>query len=93
MKKLLLLCSTAAAFVPTAAFAQSTGTDATEATAETVIVTGTRTRGVGGVVVPDVPKTRSILTNEVLVRQSEGQSILQSINLIPGVNFTNSGGR
>jgi iron complex outermembrane receptor protein len=90
VKKLLLLCSTAAAFVPTAAFAQSTGTDATENTAETVIVTGTRTRGVGGVVVPDVPKTRSILTNEVLVRQSEGQSILQSINLIPGVNFTNS---
>lgn len=90
MKKLLLLCSTAAAFLPTAAFAQSTGTDATENNAETIVVTGTRSRGVGGVVVPDVPKTRSVLTNEVLVRQSEGQSILQSINLIPGVNFTNS---
>ncbi|GLR46374.1 TonB-dependent receptor [Sphingomonas astaxanthinifaciens] len=92
MKKLLLLCTTAAAFVPTAAFAQSTGTDATEANkeAETIVVTGTRSRGVAGVVVPDVPKTRSILTNELLVRQSEGQSVLQSINLVPGVNFTNS---
>jgi iron complex outermembrane receptor protein len=75
---------------PTAALAQSTGTEATENTEATVVVTGTRNRGVGGVVIPDVPKTRSILTNEILTRQSDGQSVLQSINLVPGVNFTNS---
>ena len=91
MKKLILLCTTASCIIPTAAFAQSTGTSTTENSAEsTIIVTGTRTRGVAGVVVPDVPKTRSVLTQEILARQSDGQSILQSINLVPGVNFTNS---
>jgi iron complex outermembrane recepter protein len=87
VKKLLLLCSTAVA-MPAAAFAQSTGTETTEG--ETIVVTGARTRGVGGVVVPDVPKTRSILTQEILSRQSDGQSILASINLVPGVNYTNT---
>lgn len=78
--------------MPTAAFAQSTGTDATENNkeAEAIVVTGTRSRGISGVVVPDVPKTRSILTSDVLARQSEGQSVLQSINLIPGVQYTNN---
>ncbi len=90
MKKLLLLCSTAASLMPTTAYAQSTGTDATEGTNETIVVTGSRQRGVAGIVVPDVPKTRSVLTSEVLLRQTEGQSILQSINLIPGVNYTNN---
>ena len=74
----------------TAAHAQSTGSEATEKTNDTIIVTGTRQRGVLGVVIPDVPKTRSVLTSEVLLRQSEGQSVLQSINLIPGVNYTNN---
>ncbi|MFC7537100.1 TonB-dependent receptor [Sphingomonas sp. GCM10030256] len=90
MKKLILLCSSAVCLMPATAYAQSTGTEATENAAETIVVTGTRSRGVAGVVVPDVPKTRSILTNEILMRQSEGQSVLQSINLVPGVNFTNS---
>ena len=89
MKKLLLLTSCALFAMPGVASAQSTGTATTEGEG-TIVVTGTRNRGVGGVVVPDVPKTRSILTNEVLARQSEGQSVLQSINLVPGVNFTNS---
>ncbi|RST31749.1 TonB-dependent receptor [Sphingomonas ginkgonis] len=89
MKKLVLLSSTAAMFVaPSMAFAQSTGTTATENS--TIVITGTRTRSVNGVVVPDVPKTRSVLTQEILNRQSAGQSILQSINLIPGVNYTNT---
>ncbi|QIK77697.1 TonB-dependent receptor [Sphingomonas piscis] len=88
MKKILLLCTTASCIVPTAAFAQSTGTETTESS--TIVVTGTRARGVGGVAVPDVPKTRSVLTQEILSRQTEGQSILQSINLIPGVNYTNN---
>ena len=87
MKKLLLLCTTAACLMPATAYAQSTGSDATEKTNEAIVVTGTRQRGV---VIPDVPKTRSVLTSEVLLRQTEGQSILQSINLIPGVNYTNN---
>jgi iron complex outermembrane receptor protein len=86
-----LLCATTALMMPAMAFAQSTGSQEVEETVgEEVVVTGTRTQGVGGVVVPDVPKTRSILTQEIIARQSEGQSILQTINLIPGVNYTNS---
>ena len=85
MKKIVLLCTTA--MLPSAVYAQSTGTVTTEGQ---IIITGSKARGVGGIVVPDVPKTRSVLTNEVLMRQSDGQSILQSINLVPGVNYTNN---
>ena len=92
MRKISLLCATTALFMPALAFAQSTGSqEVEEAPAEEIVVTGTRTdRGVGGVVVPDVPKTRSVLTQEVIARQPEGQSILQTINLVPGVNYTNT---
>ena len=92
MRKISLLCATTALMVPAMAFAQSTGSQEVEETnAEEIVVTGTRTdRGVGGVVVPDVPKTRSVLTQELIARQPEGQSILQTINLVPGVNYTNT---
>jgi iron complex outermembrane receptor protein len=86
VKKFVLFCTTA--MLPSAVFAQSTGTVATEGQA--IVITGAKTRGISGVVIPDVPKTRSVLTNEVLMRQADGQSILQSINLIPGVNYTNT---
>ncbi|HLL58831.1 MAG TPA: TonB-dependent receptor, partial [Allosphingosinicella sp.] len=87
MKKFTLLCATTALVMPSMAFAQSTGSAALE---DEIVVTGSRKQDVGGVVVPDVPKTRSILTQEIISRQSEGQSILQTINLIPGVNYTNT---
>ena len=88
MKKLILLCSTAIV-LPTAAFAQSTGTVATEE--ETIVVTATRTNnGINGVVVPDTTKAKGVLTQEFIARQSPGQTILNTINYIPGVNFTNS---
>ncbi|GAA4007232.1 TonB-dependent receptor [Sphingomonas humi] len=87
MKKLLLLCSTAAAFVPTAAFAQSTGTLETEKE-EAIIVTGTRTRSVEGVTIPDTTKAQAVISQELIAKQSPGQTILNTINLVPGVNFT-----
>lgn len=87
MKKFILLCSTAVA-LPTAAFAQSTGTEASEG--EKIVVTGRANRGVAGTVVPDVPKTRSILTQEFISRQAEGQSVLAITSNIPGVNYTNT---
>ncbi|HEY0084825.1 MAG TPA: TonB-dependent receptor [Allosphingosinicella sp.] len=92
MRKISLLCATTALFMPALAFAQSTGSQEVEETpGEEIVVTGARTdRGVGGVVVPDVPKTRSVLTQEIIARQPEGQSILQTINLVPGVNYTNT---
>jgi iron complex outermembrane receptor protein len=88
VKKLLLLCSTAAVVMPTAAFAQSTGS--VEFEKETIVVTGTRTRDVGGVVAPDTPKAKAVLTQEIIARQNPGQTILDTINLVPGVSFQNN---
>jgi iron complex outermembrane receptor protein len=89
MNKFTLLCATSALVMPSMAFAQSTGSTTVEE--EEIVVTGVRGEtGVGGIVVPDVPKTRSVLTSEILERKSDGQSILQAINLIPGVNYTNT---
>ncbi|WP_174273896.1 TonB-dependent receptor [Sphingomonas bacterium] len=89
MKKIFAGCALAA-LATSSAYAQSTGSTAIEQTPE-IVVTGTRaTSGVGGVIIPDVPKTRSIITQEQISRASAGQSILQVINQIPGVNYTNS---
>jgi iron complex outermembrane recepter protein len=75
--------------ISTGAMAQSSGSIAVEDDA--IVVTGTRTaRGVDGFVIPDATKAQSVLTQEVIARQTAGQSILNTINLIPGVNFTNS---
>ncbi|MDO7837076.1 TonB-dependent receptor [Sphingobium sp. HBC34] len=74
---------------PTAAFAQSTGSIETE---NSIIVTGARTasNGVSGVVIPDSTKARAVLTQEIIARQPAGQTILNALNLVPGVNFTQS---
>ena len=70
------------------AFAQSTGTIDAE---EEIVVTGSATRtGIDGVSVPDAPKARTVLTNEVLRTATPGQSLLQAINVVPSVNFTNN---
>ena len=89
VKKLILLCSTAFVF-PTAAFAQSTGTTTTEEEKE-IVVTGTRAyTGIDGVVVPDTTKAKALITQELIQKQASGQTILNVLNLVPGVNFTNS---
>jgi len=87
VKKIILLCSSAVIF-PTAAFAQSTGSQDFEEQA--IIVTGTRTQDVGGVQAPDTPKSKAILTQEIIARQNPGQTILDTINVIPGVSFQNN---
>ncbi len=69
------------------AFAQSTGTEKTE---ETIVVTGTRS-GKGGLIKAEtVTKTRSTVDQKYLKTQNAGQTVIQSLNLLPGVNFTNS---
>ncbi len=72
------------------ALAQSSGTiDAEEGDA--IIVTGSRTaQGIAGVETPDTPKARTVLTNEYIRTANPGQSILQTINIVPSVNFTNN---
>lgn len=85
MKKFILLCTTA--MLPSAAFAQSTGTVETEK--DTVVITGTRLqKGVDGLVIQDSTKAKGLVTQEYIAKQSPGQTLLNSINYIPGVNFT-----
>jgi len=87
VKKLALLCTTAF-LLPAPAFAQSTGSVDFEK--DTIIVTGTRTREVGGVQAPDTAKPKVVLTQEMIARQNPGQTILDTINLVPGVSFQNN---
>ena len=70
------------------AFAQSTGT----AIVEELVVTGsTGPRNLDGAIVAiEEPKSRAAITAEFIGRQAPGQSILDSINLLPAVNFTNN---
>ncbi len=85
MKKIVLLGTTA--LMSSAAFAQSTGTVTTE---ENIIITGARTKQVNGYEVPDTTKAKAAIGQELIARQQPGQTILNVINLVPGVNFTNS---
>ncbi|WP_309612198.1 TonB-dependent receptor domain-containing protein [Sphingomonas sp.] len=89
MNKLLLLCTAATIVAPTAALAQSTGSVDFEK--DVIVVTGTRANnGVSGVVVPDSTKAKAVITQELIARQNPGQTILNTINLVPSVNFTNN---
>ncbi|WP_246104869.1 TonB-dependent receptor [Sphingomonas xanthus] len=73
--------------MPAAAFAQSTGSVDFE---ETIVVTGSRVQEVGGVQTPDSAKAKAVLTQEMIARQNPGQTILDTINLVPGVSFQNN---
>lgn len=69
------------------AMAQSTGT----ATVEELIVTGSTVNAQrGAIVAQDVPKSRSSITQEFIATQTPGSTVLDTINLLPGVNFTNN---
>jgi iron complex outermembrane recepter protein len=78
----------AALMIPGAAFAQSTGTIDAE---EEIVVTASKTsEGIQGVIVPDTPKARTILTQELIQTASAGQSIISVLNVVPSLNFTNN---
>ena len=87
-----LLCATTAAatglLITSPVLAQSTGTTVVEE----LIVTGARgPRGLDGAIVAETePKSRASITEEFISRQTPGLTILDSINLLPGVNFTNN---
>ncbi len=73
----------------TAAHAQSTGSIETEE--DVIIVTGAKAEtGVNGVSVPDAVKPKVVLSQALISAQGSGQSILNTINQVPGVNFTSS---
>ncbi len=72
-----------------AASAQSTGTEATEL--GTVVVTGSAGRNIDGLAVAEtVAKTRNTINQEYISTQAAGQTILQALNLTPGLSFTNA---
>lgn len=72
------------------ASAQSTGTEATEVS--DVVVTGQRgPRNLDGLAVAEtVAKTRNTVNQEFIATQAAGQTILQTLNLTPGLSFTNA---
>lgn len=70
------------------AYAQSTGS--IEVDDEIVVTAQSSDDGVAGIVVPDATKARGVITQELIQTQAAGQTILNTINLIPGVNFTQS---
>src|SRR6478609_601346 len=71
-----------------AAMAQSTGT----ATVEELVVTGSNgPRSLNGTIVAvEAPKSRVSITQEFISTQAPSQTVLDTINLMPGVNFTNN---
>jgi iron complex outermembrane receptor protein len=88
--KVALWASTAfagALLVSGSAMAQSTGTQ----TVEQVIITAKQQITVDGAIKrEEVAKSRGTITQEFITTQAPGQSVAQSINLLPGVSFTNN---
>jgi len=72
------------------AFAQSSGTEAIEEDMTEVVVSATKVRTIGIMGEQNAPKSRVTLSGEDLETQLSGQSLFQSLNQVPGVNFTNS---
>jgi iron complex outermembrane receptor protein len=80
----------AALIMPSAAYAQSTGSIDFEDETE-IVVTGSRVDdGVGGIVLPDTSKSKGVLTAEYIQRQAPGASVNDLINQLPGVSFQNN---
>lgn len=76
------------AMAATAAHAQSTASQIQED--EAIVVTGVR-RSVDGVITAEqAPRARSTITEDFIDQQSAGQTILQTLNVVPGLNFTNN---
>ena len=73
-----------AGLMATSASAQSTGTVDFEN--DVIIVTGGRTVDVGGVEIPNTPKAKQVLDEEIIRRQRPGQTVNDIVNLVPGVS-------
>ncbi|HVY83623.1 MAG TPA: TonB-dependent receptor plug domain-containing protein, partial [Caulobacterales bacterium] len=70
-----------------AAYAQSTASQITE---DEVVVTGARRTVDGAISAESGAKARSTITQAFIEQQTPGQTILEQINLIPGVSFSNN---
>ena len=78
----------AALILPGAAYAQSTGS--IEFNNNDIVVTGSKTQEVAGTKIPDTAKTKVELTNKFLSHEVAGQSVDETINMLPGVSFNNN---
>ena len=84
----LIGVAAAAIMLPGAAYAQSAGSADFEG--DIVITATTNSKGVGGMQIPDTTKARGVLNQEFISRQTPGNSILDTINALPGVSFQNN---
>lgn len=91
MIRMKLFCSAAVAalILPSAAYAQTTGSKNFDESSD-ILVIGAKEKAVGGVDIPDSPKPKVAITSELIRRQRPGQSVNEIINLVPGVSFTNN---
>jgi iron complex outermembrane receptor protein len=85
-----LIAAAVAAALGAPAFAQSVGTVATEGDLAEVVVTSRRDNILGTMTDLNATKTRVAITAEYLETQMAGQSVIQNLNQLPGVNFTNN---
>ena len=69
------------------AHAQSTASQIQEE--EVIVVTGARTN-FGSIVGEQASKARASITQDYIETQTAGQTILQTLNAVPGVNFTST---
>ncbi len=85
-----LCASTALAtglLLATSALAQSTGS----AVVEELVVTGVNgPKSLDGLVQQTAPKTKTTIDQEFIAKQMPGQTVLESLNVVPGYNFTNN---
>lgn len=70
------------------AHAQSTGSIDFEN--NEIVVTGAYSRDVEGIVIPQTPKATQVLEAEAIRKARPGQTINDTINLVPGVSFQNN---
>ena len=77
-----------AAMLATPVLAQSTASQELD---EIVVTAGRATDQLGGIITREnSTRSKSTLTNEFLQTRVPGQSVLESLNLLPGVNFTSN---
>ncbi|WP_353204328.1 TonB-dependent receptor [Sphingomonas sp.] len=88
--KLCTSVAFAALLIPGVAFAQSTGSVDFDKSGADIIVTASSTKGINGVQIPDTSKAKGQLDQAFISRQTPGQTILDTINQLPGVNFQNN---
>ncbi|WP_041392196.1 TonB-dependent receptor [Sphingobium sp. SYK-6] len=84
--RIILAATVASGALATGAHAQSTGAIDFE---DAIIVTGSRSSDVGGIRIPDTTKATGVITDELISRQGTN-TILNTINLLPGVSFQNN---